>query len=152
MADAQATSTEHLDSADAALAVAQSILTVDALPVMPKGQDQNARADLQMALRGSTKDFTRKVRELAQGDDGVAALVTDPTFMRRYFMGRGVEPQEADSLVNLAREHAILAASQGDNPGRKSAAQALTYARRNLGGAIASGHQVRRSSVRRSSR
>ncbi len=142
--EAQATAAEHLDRADAALSIAAATLTIDALPKMPKGEDANARADVQMALRGSTKDLANKVRELAQGDDGVAALVTDPTFMRRYLMGRGVDSREADTLVNLAREHALAAAASGNNERRKAAAQALQFARRNLGAAIVSGHQVRR--------
>ncbi|GAA4851539.1 hypothetical protein GCM10023201_50410 [Actinomycetospora corticicola] len=120
-------------SADAmALAdTAIALLTEDALPKVPAGQEMVAREDAKMLLGAAHSAVSAQaaaVRYVEQHDDSVAAMLADRHWLKMYVTGRGWSGTDVDRLYDAISSAAVRKAATSSDSRRKASALAIGHA------------------------
>ena len=108
---------------DTHIALAESELTVMALPKLPAGEEQTARLDARLQLDHLTGfDRAQAMAELARQGDSVAALLAGP-WGRAALRAGGLSGDDVTTSHRAVVDAAIDAAASGDDETRRAAAR-----------------------------
>jgi hypothetical protein len=141
---AQDAISDAFEDADAKLIVAEAELFMAARPKLPSADALTARADLDMVTRqaiasNSTTALANTLKQIAQGDDSLAALVADQTYLKRFLTANGVARDVTDAVVTGVKAAIMASAASSGDPKRAAAgrtAQALVKLRQSRAAAM----------------
>ncbi|MFJ3226479.1 hypothetical protein ACIPJS_24480 [Streptomyces sp. NPDC086783] len=127
---------ESFADADLRLKLAEVDLYEMARPRISPDAAMPARADLSMMTQrhiGNPGSLANTLKQLAQRNDAVGALVADGSYLRDFLDAQGIEPEVRDAILTGVRGEVVKAAALSTDPKRAAAAKtsvALTELRK----------------------
>ncbi|SEO42641.1 hypothetical protein [Actinacidiphila rubida] len=123
---AQDSISESFSEADAKMAIADALLYETSRPRLAQADAMTARADLDMITRSaisanSPGALVNSLKTLASGDDALAALVADETYLTRFLAANGIAQDVAQAIVTNVKAAVVASAAASGDPKRAAA-------------------------------